>query len=67
MDHAKALLARKDELEQQIEEIQKYLSQPHIAHFRVVDDQGFPNENVELIYSIRSAQHKLACTYFALH
>ncbi|KAL6049639.1 26S proteasome non-ATPase regulatory subunit 9 [Balamuthia mandrillaris] len=63
MEEAKELLRQKDQLEKEIEEVIDYLTGPDMPGLTggLVDKEGFPIENVELIIAVREARHKLAC------
>ncbi len=61
----KELVEQKDALEKEIEGLMTYLNGPGMPGLKggLVDDQGFPIDNVALILSVRQARNKLACTY----
>lgn len=56
----KALIETRDSIEREIDSLNKFLASPEVVSFVVVDDQGFPNSDAEMVIKVRKAQHRLA-------
>eukprot|EP00026_Physarum_polycephalum_P016658 Phypoly_transcript_17618.p1 GENE.Phypoly_transcript_17618~~Phypoly_transcript_17618.p1 ORF type:complete len:220 (+),score=35.83 Phypoly_transcript_17618:74-733(+) len=63
--HLKQIIASKDAMEKEMEEWHSYLTTGAGARFGynkpLVDEQGFPDSDVELILSVRQARNRIAC------
>ena len=59
-EECKRLIKRKDELENELEQVSMYLARPDVKSFRMVDEEGFPNTDSATLYAIRSARNKQA-------
>jgi len=64
MEELKQLMAKQKELEDEIESLNRYLTGPGMPGLQggLVDKEGFPVEDVQMILSVRDARHKVACT-----
>jgi len=62
-DRVKALMAKKDEIEKEIQTLTQQLNQPGGAGLtgNLIDKDGFPIEDVNLVLSSREARHRIAC------
>lgn len=59
-EECKRLIKRKDELEDELEQVSMYLARPDVKSFRMVDEEGFPNTDTVMLCAIRSARNKQA-------
>lgn len=60
VDETKQLIAKKVEMEKEIEQILVFLATPEVRGFKIFDEQGFPNPDGAKIIAIRTQQHRLA-------
>ena len=65
MEELKQLMKKRDEMEAEVDKLTGYLTGPGMPGLvgGLVDKEGFPIEDVNLILSVREARHKLACKY----
>ena len=59
---ALALMREKEQMEMEMDELRKVLK-PHGLTGGLVDEQGFPLDDVLHILKIREARNRLACTF----
>jgi 26S proteasome non-ATPase regulatory subunit 9 len=63
MEAVKTLIAQRDAIELEIESLHEWLQAPGRPGLKggLVDKDGFPLEDVDLVIKTREARHRLAC------
>lgn len=64
MEAVKTLIAQRDAIELEIDSLREWLQAPGRPGLKggLVDKDGFPLEDVDLVIKTREARHRLACT-----
>ena len=50
----------KKKLEEELEEVGLFLARPDVVSFRVIDEDGFPSTDTEMVCQVRSAKNRQA-------
>lgn len=56
----KDLIRKKDEMEKEMDTLFEYFERPDVKTFKIIEDDGYPNEDSGKIYEVRLNKNKLA-------
>lgn len=56
----KDLIRKKDEMEKEMDTLFEYFDREDVKGFKIIDEDGYPNEDSGKIYEVKLKKHKLA-------
>lgn len=59
-------MEKKKQLEEELEEVNLFLARPDVRNFRVIDEEGFPSKDTEMVCQVRSAKNRQAGLFGSL-